>query len=115
MFASIMRRTRQIPIMAPAPHMQEFLNVAFAVAQVWPDIVFSGHVHNYQRFNKTYENGKVVPFIVSGAGGYSDLHAIVQPNDPLFPDTSSLLDNVELQKYCDYAHGFLKITLSKEN
>ena len=70
-------------------HMQQFLNGAFTAAQVWPDIVFSGHVHNYQRFDKTYDNGKVVPFIVSGAGGYSDLHSIAQPNDPLFPDTSS--------------------------
>ena len=95
-------------------HIQQFLNEAFTTAQVWPDIVFSGHVHNYQRFEKTYENGKMVPFIVCGAGGYSDLHAIAKPNDPLFPDTSSLLDNVELQKYCDYAHGFLKLTLTKE-
>jgi predicted phosphodiesterase len=95
-------------------HMQQFLNGAFTAAQVWPDVVFSGHVHNYQRFNKTYKNGKIVPFIVSGAGGYSDLHAIAPTDDPLFPDTSTLLDDVELKKYCDYAHGFLKLTVTKE-
>ncbi|HEY8782352.1 MAG TPA: metallophosphoesterase [Mucilaginibacter sp.] len=94
-------------------HMQQFLNAAFEEANVIPDIVFSGHVHNYQRFNKLYANGKVVPFIVAGAGGFADLHKIAQPNDPEFPDTSNLLDNVRLEKYCDHTHGFLKITLEK--
>jgi predicted phosphodiesterase len=96
-------------------HMQRLLNEAFTAANVLPDIVFSGHVHNYQRFNKYYPNGKVVPFIVAGAGGYSDLHELAGPNDPQFPDESPLLDNVELQNYCDEAHGFLKITISKKD
>lgn len=95
-------------------HMQQLLNEAFTAANVLPDIVFSGHVHNYQRFNKTYPGGKVVPFIVAGAGGYSDLHELADPNDPQFPDESSLLNDIELKNYCDEAHGFLKIMLSKE-
>lgn len=97
-----------------SPHMQRFLNEAFTAANVLPDIVFSGHVHNYQRFNKTYPGEKVVPFIVAGAGGYSDLHALADPNDPQFPDESPLLNDVELINYCDEAHGFLKIELSKD-
>ena len=93
--------------------MQLFLNAAFEEAGVWPDVVFSGHVHNYQRFSKRYSNGKTVPFIVAGAGGYADLHKIAQPGDPAFPDQSKLLDNVHLEKYCDVTHGFLKITIEK--
>jgi predicted phosphodiesterase len=96
-------------------HMQAFLNEAFEIAGVKPDAVFSGHVHDYQRFNKTYPDGKVVPFIVAGAGGYADLHRIADPGDPEFPDGSKLLDDVILQNYCDDAHGFLKIKLKKEN
>ena len=96
-------------------HMQLFLEDAFEAAGVKPDIVFSGHVHNYQRFNKQYPDGKVIPFVVAGAGGYSDLHPIAQPGEPLFPDESRLLDDVELQNYCDDGHGFLKIMLTKEN
>jgi predicted phosphodiesterase len=94
-------------------HMQQFLNEAFSAANVLPDIVFSGHVHNYQRFNKTYPNGKVVPFVVAGAGGFSDLHAIADPHDPDFPDNSPLLDHIELQNYCDDTHGFLKLSLER--
>jgi hypothetical protein len=94
-------------------HMQLFLNAAFEEAGVIPDIVFSGHVHNYQRLGKHYANGKVVPFIVAGAGGFADLHKIAQPGDSEFPDASSLLDDVRLENYCDHTHGFLKITLEK--
>jgi len=93
--------------------MQLFLQAAFDQAGVLPDVVFSGHVHNYQRFTKKYPNGKTVPFIVAGAGGYADLHKITQPGDPAFPDQSPLLDNVVLQKYCDHTHGFLKISIEK--
>ncbi|HVW95253.1 MAG TPA: metallophosphoesterase [Mucilaginibacter sp.] len=96
-------------------HMQRFLNEAFETAGVLPDIVFSGHVHNYQRFNKTYSSGKIVPFIVAGAGGFSDLHSLAEPGDPLFPDDSPLLDDVVLQNYCTDSHGFLKISVSKED
>jgi len=94
-------------------HMQRLLNEAFEEAKVLPDIVFSGHVHNYQRFSKTYPNGKVVPFIIAGAGGFADLHKIAQPGDPEFSDDSKLLDGVELQSFCDHAHGFLKISVEK--
>jgi len=94
-------------------HMQQFINSAFEEANVFPDIVFSGHVHNYQRFSKHYDNGKNLPFIVAGAGGFADLHKIAQPRDPEFPDTSKLLDNVHLLSYCDRTHGFLKITIEK--
>ncbi|MDB5016648.1 MAG: phoA [Mucilaginibacter sp.] len=96
-------------------NMQLFLNEAFDEAGVRPDIVFSGHVHNYQRFYKTYSDGQVVPFIVSGAGGYADLHPIADPGDTAFPDDNNLLDNIGLQNYCDDSHGFLKITLTKDD
>ncbi len=95
--------------------MQHFLNSSFEATGVLPDLVLSGHVHNYQRFNKRYPNGKIVPFIVAGAGGYAQLHTIAPLNDPAFPDDSSMLDNVSLQKYCDNTHGFLKISIEKSD
>jgi len=94
-------------------HMQHFLNSAFETTGVYPDIVFSGHVHNYQRFIKQYPNGKNVPFVIAGAGGYADLHKIAQPGDPNFPDSSCLFDDVHLERYCDHTHGFLKIAIEK--
>jgi hypothetical protein len=91
-----------------------FLEEAFLEAGVKPHIVFSAHVHNYQRFMKRYGDGTEIPFIVAGAGGYAELHNIVEfPNDQ-FSDESRAFDNVSLEKYCDTSHGFLKITIIKE-
>ena len=95
-------------------NIQLFLQSAFDEAGVLPDAVISGHVHNYQRFTKTYPDGRTVPFIVAGAGGYADLHRLAQPGDPAFPDSNPLLDDVRLENYCDHTHGFLKMTLEKK-
>ncbi len=93
--------------------MQLFFDEILQATNTLPDIVLSGHVHNYQRFSKSYPNGKTVPFIVAGAGGYAQLHSIAQLNDPDFPDNSKLLDDVRLENYCDTTHGFLNISIQK--
>src|SRR5690606_18145753 len=89
--------------------MIDFLESAFAEASVIPDAVFSGHVHNYQRFHKTYPDGSMVPYIVAGAGGYALLHNIATYDDltvtPLQPEDNS----VELVSYCEERFGFLKM------
>ncbi len=94
-------------------HMQMLIDGAIRESGVYPDVVFSGHVHNYQRFHKYYPNGRMIPFIVAGGGGYAGLHTLARRDDPEYPDTSSLLDDVVLQNYCDDQHGFLKIALSR--
>ncbi|MFP9112390.1 metallophosphoesterase family protein [Flavobacterium sp. RHBU_3] len=94
--------------------MIEMLESAYAESGVLPDAVFSGHVHNYQRYHKTYNNGKVVPYIVCGAGGFDELHSLVYEGDPMYTTDSPLLDGVQLQSYCDDKHGFLKISLERK-
>lgn len=93
--------------------MIQFLESAFDEAAVLPDIVFSGHVHNYQRFSKKYPSGKEVPFIVAGAGGYVTLFPLVPTSQPGFTGNDVLLDDVSLETYCDSKHGFLKISIEK--
>jgi len=93
--------------------MIEFLEKAFAESGVLPDIVFSGHVHNYQRFSRHYADGSMVRFIVAGAGGYDDLHSLVIEGDNNFAADSNLTEQVRLEQFCDNRHGFLKITLEK--
>lgn len=93
--------------------MIELLEWAFSESGVKPDAVFSGHVHNYQRFCKKYEDGKTVPFIVAGAGGFDELHRLADPLDGNYLTESNLLDDLELSKYCDDSHGFLKISIEK--
>lgn len=95
--------------------MIEFLEEAFEETGVLPDIVFSGHVHNYQRFTKKYKNGKVVPFIVAGAGGYDELHPVAQLSDPRFFTDPKLFEGVNMESYADNKHGFLKIAIKKTN
>lgn len=94
--------------------MISFLEDAFERSGVRPDIIFSGHVHNYQRFNKTYPDGKLLPFVVCGAGGFDELHYIVEVGDSYYSDQHPLLKNVTLEKYCEMKHGFLKITLERK-
>ncbi len=93
--------------------MIEFLESAFEEAGVKPDVVFSGHVHNYQRFSKQYSDGKIVPYIVAGAGGFEELHTLADPADPAYYTNSPLLDQVHLENYCDNRHGFLKVSIEK--
>jgi hypothetical protein len=49
-------------------------------AGLWPDAVLSGHAHLYQRFTREV-NGRDVPYIVSGSGGY----ATTKPQDAAPP------------------------------
>ncbi len=49
------------------------LDGAFAASGRTPDLVLSGHVHNYQRFTRT-TNGRQLPYIVIGNSGYHNLH-----------------------------------------
>lgn len=95
--------------------MITLLESAYEEAGVLPDAVFSGHVHNYQRFNKTYPGGKTVPYIVCGAGGFDELHSLVYEGDPMYTDNHPLIKGVQLQNYCDAKHGFLKLTLEKKD
>lgn len=61
--------------------MGKVLDEAFSAASRYPDLVLSGHVHDYQRFTRTmpdfadYHN-KALSYIVCGAGGYHNLHAL---------------------------------------
>ncbi|MCF6404949.1 metallophosphoesterase [Chitinophaga filiformis] len=93
--------------------MITLLESVFAETGIRPDIVFSGHVHNYQRFKRSYPEGRPVCFIVAGGGGYDELHAVAALEDKRFTNENALFDDVELEAYCDDKHGFLKIMLER--
>lgn len=91
--------------------MQKFLDDAFKAANVYPDIVFTGHVHNYQRFTQKLDDGKTLPYIVAGAGGYWNLHKVGTKAAPVQVPNSDFFDGVTLENFCDDRHGFLRITI----
>jgi predicted phosphodiesterase len=93
--------------------MIRFMEESFEAAGIRADLVLSGHVHNYQRFEKHYQDGVTVPFIVSGAGGFDELHELAAPEDPRFTNDNALFDHVELKSACVMQHGFLKLGVEK--
>ena len=93
--------------------MIEFLEAAFAETGVKPDVVFSGHVHNYQRMEKQYADGDKVLFIVAGGGGYDELHPVASEDDDRFTNDNPLFKDVDLMNFCDDKHGFLKVELER--
>ena len=53
------------------PRIIDALNRASARAGRIPDVIMSGHVHNYQRFTRVVE-GKEIPCLVNGNAGYAN-------------------------------------------
>jgi len=94
--------------------MQKFLDKAFEETGVYPDLVLSGHVHNYQRFTKTYSSGHQLPYIVAGAGGYWHLHNVDTKAKPIYVPNNSFFPNVILEEFNDNRHGFMRITIEKK-
>lgn len=96
--------------------MKRALEQAALAAKRQPDMVFAGHVHNYQRLTKSLAKGAQLPYLVTGAGGYHNLHSIIKVGgEPTitpvaFKDASG--DTVTLERYCDDRHGFLRLEVT---
>ncbi len=100
--------------------MLNLLDNAFEKTNVIPNAVFTAHVHNYQRFTRTYSSNsgsghKQVPFIVAGSGGYWNLHWMQNDVKSMsLPDGLPDRDDVVLEKYCDDHHGFMRINVTPD-
>ena len=93
--------------------MRTALNTAIADSGRQPDIVFAGHVHNYQRFTRVVKKEQF-PYIVAGAGGYWHLHGVARVNGQkvIAPITMTQTgDKVRLERYVDDRHGLLRVEI----
>jgi hypothetical protein len=54
-----------------SPDIVHALENAAQAAKRYPDAVFSGHIHSYQRFTRTL-NTRQIPYVIAGAGGYAN-------------------------------------------
>jgi len=104
------------PYSADATHagsqaMVQTLDNAFQQSGRTPDLVLTGHVHNYQRFTRSINGTRDLPYIVAGAGGYWHLHTMQKQADgsPLKVPTAMSDPNVTLESYCDNQYGYLKL------
>ena len=71
-----------------------------------PNLVLTGHVHDYQRIEKTISPDSPTPFIVTGNGGYHNLHAIHSSPGDVAPDTGAVLKYAQPKKW-----GFMTLTI----
>jgi hypothetical protein len=98
------------PYSADAHHggskkMGALLDRTFTTAERWPELVLAGHVHNYQRFNRVTSSGKAIAYIVCGAGGYHNLHAMA--SDAV--EGMDLGGGLTLASFCADDWGFLRL------
>jgi Calcineurin-like phosphoesterase len=86
---------------------------------VWPDMVLSGHAHLYERYTRTMKSdGRQIPYIVSGNGGYYDLSGLKKNQQGQKPvagkqtESDGAGNTISLDSYSDTQFGFLRITFS---
>ena len=97
----------------PAGPMNGVVKQACASAKRSPDIVLTGHVHNYQRFSAALVPGKTIPVIVGGAGGYNKkLHILSTPFHTGKPPFKLAGSDGILESFNDQQHGYLKLTVT---
>lgn len=105
------------PYSADAHHggsarMGHMLDEAFEVSGRVPEMVLSGHVHNYQRYTRTIGR-KQVPYIVAGAGGYHNLHRMAKsPKGGSLKTPFKAAPDCELNTFCDDQWGFLRLAVA---
>jgi hypothetical protein len=95
-------------------YIQETLDHSFSEAGRLPDLVLTGHVHNYQRFTREIE-GRHLPYIVHGSGGYWHLHYLAKKEDgsPMtFPYQMPDNPDVTLEQACDDRHSFMRLMVT---
>jgi hypothetical protein len=91
--------------------MLNILDSAFRQSDRLLDAVFSGHVHNYQRFTRQIDKHEI-PYIVVGTEGHSKLHKMQKhDSEPIrapfkLPDRNDVL----LQNYDRY--GFMRLSVT---
>lgn len=83
------------------------LDGAFSASGRVPDLVLSGHVHDYQRFTRTLTDSGTLTYVVVGNGGYHNLHLLAKDATP----GEKVSDDVTFD-YGDDSHwGFLELTI----
>src|SRR5580692_6986332 len=96
--------------------VDQVISSSFQAVKRFPNLILSGHVHNYQRFTNVVMGPKgqlELPYIVAGAGGYTKLGTLHKVNgeDPAVP--LSVGGGLTLEQYDQKNFGFLRLEVSK--
>ncbi len=95
-----------------SPAMKELVDAAVQESGAHPDIIFTAHVHNYQRFTRTTGDQQFT-YIVAGAGGYWHMHTMAEFMGAKVTPPFRQKDDPEvvLENYVDDTHGFMRVEI----
>lgn len=104
------------PFHIPSPDMLKQIDQACTAAGIWPDLHLSGHAHLYERYTRTI-NGKQIPYLVAGMGGYYNLPGLKPGKKPPVPKTPASGTDasgnpLRIEVYNDTTFGFMRMTVS---
>jgi hypothetical protein len=88
--------------------MGDALDAASTESARSPDLVLSGHVHDYQRFTRTLAGGKAIPYVVIGNSGYHNLHRLAKDASP----GEQITSDVRFEFGDDTHWGYLELTVT---
>ena len=86
--------------------MGDALDSAFKASKRLPQLVISGHVHDYQRFTRS-DLAQLIPYVVIGNSGYHNLHLLAPGSNP----GEQIAPGVTFEYGDDAEYGFLKLTV----
>jgi acid phosphatase type 7 len=93
--------------------MLKLLDKAFKSTDRFPDMIVSGHVHNYQRFTRRLDK-HYIPYLVIGNGGHFKLHRMQYHLGARIKTPYKFGHNITLEKYVDDAYGFLRVRVTRK-
>jgi hypothetical protein len=88
------------------------LDDAFNKGGLWPDLVLSGHEHEYSRYTRNV-NGRQIPYLVAGGGGYN-LTPSAPASDPNVKVPQQLAQNNPSLRAYVKAFGYMKIKVRSD-
>ncbi len=80
-----------------------------------PNLVLTGHVHNYQRIEKSIHGNIAVPFLVVGGGGYHNLHHFNTDVHPKDGPTTDPGTGASLVAGADHEWSYLLLSVDAKN
>lgn len=89
-----------------SPAMADAVQHAINDSRRVPNMVLTGHVHNYQRIERKIADKSATPFLVAGAGGYFHLHGMTADTGHVDHDLGA-----KLMFHDQYHHSYVTLTV----
>jgi hypothetical protein len=103
---------------AGSSEAEKILFQSFAATGVYPHLILSGHVHNYQRFTvkqSAAESSFDIVCVVAGNGGYTNLSKMQNLNGAPPEAPLPLTDTLALERYDQFDFGFMRFEVSRDS